>query len=83
MLDVDPGFYSARYLRAWQLESMLTMHLKEQFDEDWYRNPHAGDFVLGLMQRGQGDPANRLAEDVLGQALTFDHVVHRLEELLN
>ncbi|MEE8135121.1 MAG: hypothetical protein V3T56_08680 [Gemmatimonadales bacterium] len=83
LLDVDPGFYSARYLRAWQLESMLAMHLKEQFDEDWYRNPHAGDFVLGLMQRGQGDPANRLAEDVLGQALTFDHVVHRLEELLN
>ncbi len=83
LLDVDPGFYSARYLRAWQLESMLATHLKEQFDEDWYRNPHAGEFISGLMQRGQADPAHRLAEDVLGQPLTFDHVVHRLEELLD
>jgi hypothetical protein len=83
LLDVDPGFYSARYLRAWQLESMLATHLKEQFNEDWYRNPHAGGFVSELMQRGQADPAHRLAEDVLGQPLTFDHVVHRLEELLD
>ena len=83
LLDVDPGFYSARYLRAWQLESMLATHLKEQFDEDWYRNPRAGAFVAGLMQRGQGDPAHQLAQDVLGKPLSFDNVVQRLEEVLN
>ena len=82
LLDVDPGFYSARYLRAWQLESMLATHLVEEFDEDWYRNPRAGAFMSGLMERGQRDPGHRLAEDVLARPLTFDDVFRRLERVL-
>jgi len=82
LLDVDPGFYSARYLRAWQFEAVLATRFVEQFDEDWYRNPRAGVAVHELMGRGQADPADRLVSEATGQQLTFDPVVTRLEARL-
>jgi hypothetical protein len=83
LIDVDPGFYSARYLRAWQLESMLATHLTDHYDEDWYRNPRAGGFVSDLMERGQSEPADRLAHDAVGRPLAFDDVMRRLETVLS
>lgn len=83
LLDVDPGFYSARYLRAWQFEAVLARSFVERFDEDWYRNPRAGAVVHELMARGQADPADRLVNEATGQHLTFDPVVTRLEARLS
>jgi hypothetical protein len=80
--DVDPGFYSARYVRAWQLESLMSEALRDRFDEDWYRNPQAGEFVHQLMARGQGTPAHELASEVAGVGLTFDALIRRVESLL-
>jgi hypothetical protein len=81
--DVDPGFYSARYVRAWQLESLISETLRQRFDEDWYRNPRAGEFIHQLMARGQGTPAHGLASEVAGVDLTFDAIIRRVESLLN
>jgi hypothetical protein len=80
--DVDPGFYSARYVRAWQLESLISEKLRQRFDEDWYRNPQAGEFVHQLMSRGQGTPADGFANEVAGVDLTFDALIRRVESLL-
>jgi catechol 2,3-dioxygenase-like lactoylglutathione lyase family enzyme len=71
LLDLDEGFYAARYLRAWQIEAGLAAHLTERFDEDWFRNPRAGPFVAALMARGQRDDAAALAAEVLGRPLDF------------
>ena len=83
LIDVDPAFYSARYLRAWQLEASLAAELRRRFDEDWYRNPHAGAYVQNLMSQGQADPAHRLALEATGTDLCFDPLVQRIEEHLN
>lgn len=77
--DVDPGFYAARYLRAWQLEAAVSAELTRRFDEDWFRNPRAGVFVQHLMSRGQADPADRLAAEVTGAPLSFGPLLSRLE----
>ena len=45
-VDVDPRFYSARYLRAWQLQALLAETLTERFDADWWRNPVAGPWIV-------------------------------------
>jgi hypothetical protein len=82
LLDVDPGFYSARYLRAWQLEAALARALRDRFDEDWYRNPRAGAFVHDLMRRGQAAPASALAQEVTGAALSFGPAIERLTRVL-
>lgn len=80
--DVDPGFYAARYLRAWQLEAALSATLTERFEEDWYRNPRAGAAVRDLMSRGQAEPADRLAAAFTGVDLGFDPIVRRLAAAL-
>ncbi len=82
LVDVDPAFYAARYLRAWQLEAALSMVLTDRFDEDWYRNPRAGAFVQDLMSRGQADPADRLAVEATGQSLSFAPLLARLAAAL-
>jgi hypothetical protein len=71
LLDLDEGFYAARYLRAWQLEAGLAAALTRRFDEDWFRNPRTGPFVAGLMARGQRDDAAALSAEVLGGPLDF------------
>ena len=39
--DMDAGFYSADYLRAWIRSAQLRAHLTREVGEDWWRN--AGD----------------------------------------
>ncbi|HWP37323.1 MAG TPA: hypothetical protein VNL18_07180 [Gemmatimonadales bacterium] len=82
LADVDPWFYAARYLRAWQLEAALAAALTERFDVDWHRNPRAGAYVQQLMSRGQAVAADRLAEEVTAAPLSFAPLVSRLERLL-
>ena len=80
--DVDPGLYCARYLRAWQLEALLSTTLTEQFDSDWFRNPRAGAFVKDLMSFGQSQPAHELAATVAGMPLSFEPLQKRIESAL-
>ncbi|MBI3983585.1 MAG: hypothetical protein HY337_11795, partial [Gemmatimonadetes bacterium] len=82
LADVDPWFYAARYLRAWQLEAALAAALTERFDDDWHRNPRTGAYVLELMSRGQAAAADRLAEEATGAPLSYAPLVTRLERLL-
>jgi hypothetical protein len=82
LLDLDDGFYAARYLRAWQLEALLANWLREKFDEDWYRNPRAGPVVLDLLCRGQSRDAAALAESVIGAPLSFAPLMRACEAAL-
>jgi hypothetical protein len=81
-IDIDPRYYSARYLRAWQLQSALNQHLTGRFNDDWYRNPAAGPWIVGeLFSRGQRDTADEIAATI-GSTLSFDPIVRRIEALL-
>ena len=82
-VDVDPRFYSARYLRAWQLQAVITETLVERFDEDWFRNPKAGPWITGqLFGEGQRELAHELSERVTTKQLSFDPLVRSIESLL-
>lgn len=82
-VDVDPRFYAARYLRAWQLQALLTETLVERFNEDWWRNPHAGPWVIDtLFGEGQRELAGELGERATGRALSFAPLVRAIEDLL-
>jgi hypothetical protein len=83
LIDVDPGFYAARYLRAWQFEAGMAGWLTERFDDDWFRNPRAGSLIQELMSRGQAQLADELAREVTGTTLSFAPVIARLEAALN
>jgi hypothetical protein len=81
-IDLDPRFYSVRYLRAWQLQSAVAAHLTERFNEDWHRNPAAGPWIVGdLFSIGQRDTADEIAAR-LSSALSFDPIARKIERLL-
>ena len=83
-VDVDPRYYSARYLRAWQLEALLAVTLIARFDEDWWRNPRAGPWIVDqLFGDGQRELAHELAVRIAGMSLTFEPIVRRVERLLS
>ena len=50
--DMDPGYYSADYLRAWITEAMLRRHLENAYGEDWFSHPGAGELLRGLWATG-------------------------------
>jgi hypothetical protein len=82
LLDLDDGFYAARYLRAWQLEATLRETLVERFDEDWFRNPRTGPMLLELFGRGQRDDADTLARSVVGAPLGFGPLTRQVTAAL-
>jgi hypothetical protein len=50
--DMDAGFYSADYLRAWIRSSQLRTYLVREIGEDWWRNPKTGDHLRELWREG-------------------------------
>ncbi len=83
-VDVDPRFYSARYLRAWQLQSLLAETLVERFNDDWWRNPSTGPFIVAeLFGQGQRELAEEQAQRVSGRTLGFGPLVRAIEGMLS
>ena len=52
LIDVDPLFYTASYVRAWFLEAQLNAKLTHDFGTNWFENPAAGITVRSLWQNG-------------------------------
>ncbi|MDP9201380.1 MAG: M3 family metallopeptidase [Gemmatimonadota bacterium] len=83
-VDLDPRFYSARYLRAWQLQSVLNEQLTARFDIDWFRNPGAGPWLVReLFSHGQRETAEEISTRVGGGSLSFQPLVRKIEALLD
>jgi hypothetical protein len=83
LFDVDAQLYVTRYLRGWALETRLSAHLPERFNEDWWRNPSARQWLQGLFARGGTDDAEALAREISAKELTLPEAGDRLVALLN
>jgi hypothetical protein len=82
-VDVDPHYYAARYLRAWQLQALLTETVIQRYNEDWWRNPQAGPWLLTeLFAEGQRELAQELATRVSSSPLGFGPLVRAIEREL-
>ena len=83
-VDVDPRFYSARYLRAWQHQALLTETLIEQYDADWWRNPRCGPWMeRELFGEAQRELAHEQAMRVSRKTLSFAPLVRSVERMLS
>jgi hypothetical protein len=82
-VDVDPRYYAARYLRAWQLQALITETLVDRYDVDWWRNPRAGPWICSaLFGEGQRELAHEQAQRVAGKSLSFAPLVRAVERML-
>lgn len=69
LVDVDPGFYVAAYLRAWALEAGLRALLTERFGPVWFAEPEAGALLRSLWAQGQRLDAGELLGELTGATL--------------
>jgi hypothetical protein len=82
-VDVDPRYYAARYLRAWQMQAVLDESLRERFNADWWRNPKAGPWMVGeLFGWGQRELADEQSRRVAGKGLSFAPVIAGIERMI-
>jgi hypothetical protein len=80
LADVDPGFYSSSYLRAWAFESSLRRFLREEFGSAWFTRREAGSLLRELWHEGQRPTADELLDEVTGSELALDAVAERIGE---
>ena len=66
LADMDGGFYTADYLRAWVRAAQVRASLREQVGADWWCNAASGEFLRDLFREGT-QPSN---EDI-GARLGF------------
>jgi hypothetical protein len=82
-VDVDPRYYAARYLRAWQLQALIRETLVERYDDDWWRNPRAGPWICSaLFGEGQRELADEQAQRVSEKKLSFAPLRRSIEKML-
>src|SRR5207245_511864 len=79
LVDVDPFFYAARYLRAWAFEARLRRVLRERFGDRWFAHPEAGALLLSLWRLGQSRTADELLAQVAGERIDLAGLVEDLE----
>jgi hypothetical protein len=63
LADMDDGFYSADYLRAWIRTAQLRTYLRSTVGEDWWERAETGEFLRGLFREG----TRPSSEDVAGR----------------
>ena len=70
--DMDSGFYSADYLRAWIRSAQLRAYLMREVGEDWWHSPSTGELLRDLFREGtkptSEEIAGRLGFDPLDMA---------------
>ena len=59
--DMDAGFYSADYLRAWIRSAQLQEHLRKEVGEDWWRNRQTGTLLAELFREGTKPSSEEIA----------------------
>ena len=65
--DMDAGFYSADYLRAWIRSAQLREYLRREVGADWWRDSETGDRLRALFFEG-----TRPSSEEIAQRLGFD-----------
>jgi hypothetical protein len=59
--DMDAGFYSADYLRAWIRSAQLRTYLEQEIGEDWWHNSKTGDHLRELWREGTKPSSEEIA----------------------
>jgi len=79
LADMDDGFYSADYLRAWIRAAQLRAYLRDSIGADWWERSETGDFLRVLFLEGtrpsSEEVAERIGYDALDTAPLLDELV--------
>jgi hypothetical protein len=69
LADMDAGFYSADYLRAWIRAAQLRDYLTREIGDDWWRNAETGERLRALFAEGTRPSSEEVAARIGYQPL--------------
>ena len=78
LTDMDAGFYSADYLRAWIRTAQLRSHLVEEVGEDWWRCSETGERLRELFREGTRPTSEEIAARIGFESLDTAPLLHEL-----
>ena len=61
LADMDAGFYSADYLRAWIRAAQLRAYLRREVGQDWWRRTGTGELLRDLFREGTRPSTEEIA----------------------
>ena len=61
LADMDAGFYSADYLRAWIRSAQLRTYLVRELGADWWRSGRTGELLRDLFAEGTQPSSEEIA----------------------
>ena len=61
LADMDAGFYSADYLRAWVRSAQVRAYLRREVGQDWWRLPGTGELLRELFREGTRPTTEEIA----------------------
>jgi hypothetical protein len=61
LADMDAGFYSADYLRAWIRHAQLRAYLIDEVGPDWWRSTQTGEILRDLFAEGTRPSSEEIA----------------------
>jgi hypothetical protein len=76
--DMDAGFYSADYLRAWIRSAQLRAYLVREIGDDWWRNRKTGELLTDLFREGTKPTSEEIAGRLGFDALDTKPLLHEI-----
>jgi hypothetical protein len=76
--DMDAGFYSADYLRAWIRAAQMRAHLRREVGEDWWRSEATGEILRDLFAEGTKPTSEQVAARIGFEPLDTGPIVSEL-----
>ena len=61
LADMDAGFYSADYLRAWIRSAQLRSYLEGEIEGEWWESPKTGERLRALFNEGTKPSSEEIA----------------------
>jgi hypothetical protein len=80
--DVDAGFYSTEYVRAWAFEAALKRFFREKFGSTWFTRRDAGLLLRELWSEGQRPTADELLKELTSAEIELEAVTEYVREAL-
>ena len=62
--DMDAGFYSADYLRAWIRSAQLSSYFRREVGDEWWRSTGTGEILRALFAEGTRPSTEEVARRI-------------------
>ena len=81
LFDLDEGFYSSSYLRAWLFEAQLRQYFEEKYGPRWYANGKVGELLREMWYYGQKYSVDEILDQLGLGKLSIEPIINQFQKL--